>query len=117
MRQLAHENACFTIAAREVMSADRISPDAPGAGEHADRWHGDGGSAIYAPNATALVQASSDEECVISAELDFSMIDFVKSHIDNFGHYARPDVFQLLWNDEPKSATLHGKAGHGEDDD
>lgn len=106
MRQLAHENGCFVVSAREVMSVDYLPADAPGAGDDAARWLGVGGSAIIAPNATNVATAEQGKEMLLTAEIDLSAIDMVKYHLDNMGHYARPDVFQLHWNDKPKPPVL-----------
>ena len=112
MRQLAHENGCFVVSAREVMSVDRLSGTI-GYGAEADRWQGVGGASIVAPNATYLAEPVFDDERLVVAELDLSMIPMIKMHLDNAGHYARPDVFQLLWDDRPKP-VLKRPEQHGE---
>ncbi|MDG1907102.1 MAG: nitrilase-related carbon-nitrogen hydrolase, partial [Arenicella sp.] len=116
MRQLAHENGCFVVSAREVMSVDRLPKGAPDAGDDSDRWYGVGGSAIIAPNATNIATAPEDEEVLLTAEIDLSMIDMIKYHIDNVGHYSRPDVFQLFWDDNPKPPVLRASEVEANDD-
>lgn len=106
MRQLAHENGCFVISAREIMSVDRLPKDAPGDGGDPDRWRGVGGSSIVAPDATYVIPPASEEERLVVGEIDLSLIDQVKYLFDGVGHYARPDVFQLLWRDKPKNPVL-----------
>ena len=105
-RQLAHENGCFVISAREIMSADLLPKDAPGDGGDPDRWRGVGGAAIIAPTATYIEEPVFDEERLVCAELDFGLIEQVKYHFDGVGHYARPDIFQLRWDDRPKPAVI-----------
>lgn len=115
MRQLAHENGCFVVSAREVMSADHLPKDAPGMGDDLDRWHGVGGSAIIAPTATNITVADEGVEMLLTAEIDLSMISMIKYHLDNVGHYSRPDVFQLFWDDSPKLPVLRtSEIGSGE---
>lgn len=116
MRQLAHENGCFVVSAREVMSADRLPADAPGTGDDLDRWHGVGGSAIIAPNATNIAVAAEDEEVLLTAQIDLSMIGMVKYHLDNVGHYTRPDVFQLFWDDSPKPPVVRASEVEAEEE-
>ena len=106
IRQLAHENGCFVVSAREVMSVDHIPPEAPGHGDDPDRWYGVGGSSIAAPNATYVVEPTHDKEMLVVSEIDLNMISIVKYHFDNDGHYTRPDVFQLLWHDQPKPSVV-----------
>ena len=106
-RQLAHENGCFVISAREVMSAELLPKDAPGDGGDPDRWSGVGGSSIIAPTATYIAEPVHNDERLIVGELDFSLIEQVKYHFDGVGHYARPDVFQLKWDDRPKPPCVH----------
>lgn len=113
MRQLAHENGCFVVSAREVMSADRLSGSI-GYGDDVDRWQGVGGASIIAPNATYLAEPVFDEECLVVSEIDLSMIQMIKLHLDNAGHYARPDVFQLRWHDRPKPVLDRVSIGYEE---
>ena len=108
MRQLAHENGCFVISAREVMSVDRIPSEAPGWGDDADRWHGVGGSSISAPNGTYIAEPMPEKEMLVIGEIDLHMIAFNKYLFDNDGHYTRPDVFQLMWHDQPKPNVIRG---------
>ncbi len=108
MRQLAHENGCFVVSAREVMSADRLPKDAPGQGGDPDRWRGVGGSSIIAPNATYVVPPEEEKEMLVVGEIDLAMIGQIKYYFDGVGHYSRPDVFQLRWNDQPKPPVIKG---------
>ena len=58
-RQLAVENACAVVVAREVMSADRLPPGTPFA-EHPRMWEMNGGSAIIAPGGAYLAEPVYD---------------------------------------------------------
>jgi hypothetical protein len=44
------------------------------------------------------------EEGLLYAELDFKLIDKMKTIVDTSGHYARPDVVRLLVDPRPKSS-------------
>ena len=99
-RHLAYENACYVIVAREVMSPDRLPAGTPFAEE--PFWHADGGSAIIAPGGKYLVEPVTGEETIIYAEIDLETTIESKRWVDSAGHYARPDVFQLHWNKQPK---------------
>ena len=59
-RQLAYENACYVIVAREVMSAERLPAGTPLAEE--PFWDATGGSAIIAPGGKYLAGPAVGEE-------------------------------------------------------
>jgi nitrilase len=96
VRQLAHENACFVICARELMNARNIGERGP-VGNDETRWVGVGGSSISAPNARYIVHPVFEEEQLVISELPLEEINKAKYLIDNQGHYGRPDVFQFSW--------------------
>jgi nitrilase len=104
-RHLAHENGCFVIVAREVMSADKVPADFPLSAENHGHWQGHGGSAIIAPGGQYLVEPVFDKETIITAEINLADIAVCKWFFDGTGHYARPDVFQLRWDKRPKPAV------------
>lgn len=101
-RQLAHENGCFVIVAREPMSADRLGGDLPDVSDEPDRWDAHGGSAIIGPMGQYIAEPVFDREEIVCAEIDFSKIHDAKWWFDGSGHYTRPDVFQLNWNRDKK---------------
>lgn len=102
-RHLAHENGCFVIVAREIMSADRLGPGLPDFGDEPERWQAHGGSAIIDPMGRYLVEPVFDAETIIHAELDMSRLDDAHWWFDGVGHYSRPDVFRLWWDEAPKT--------------
>lgn len=104
-RHLAHENACFVIVAREVMSPDALAEELPITEDGAGHWYSHGGSAIIAPGGEYITPPVFDEECIVMGEIDLGRIAVNKWFFDGTGHYARPDVFQLRWNKSPKPAV------------
>jgi nitrilase len=46
-----------------------------------------------------------DEEGILFADLDMGAVARSKFDFDVVGHYARPDVFQLLVNEAPQRSV------------
>lgn len=67
---------------------------------------GGGWSAIIAPNGQILAGPNRDEEAILYAEIDLSMIVDIKYVFDSSGHYSRPDVLRLLVNRDPQSIAV-----------
>ena len=55
-----------------------------------------GGSCVIDPYGHYLTQPVWDEETVIYAELDMTLPAACKMEHDAVGHYARPDVLELI---------------------
>jgi nitrilase len=96
-RHYAFEARCFVLAAGLVMRAE----DLPAELERcADAMEPNslvlrGGSCIIAPDGSFVVEPVFDEETIITAELDLSIIDKELMTLDVSGHYHRPDVFEF----------------------
>jgi nitrilase len=104
-RQLAFENACFVIVAREVFAVDKLAPGMPSARSPAETWKMNGGSSIIAPNGQYLSGPVFGEETLVMAEIDLDAVISQKAWVDGVGHYARPDVFRLEWDRRRKPAV------------
>ena len=105
-RQLAHENACFVVVARELMSKSRLPEFIPTTDGDDGAWAMAGGSSVIAPDGSYVAGPVFDEETLLIAELDLRQIDDAKWLVDGVGHYARPDVFQLRWHRYPKPPVI-----------
>ena len=105
IRNLSHENACFVLSAREVMSVDRLAPGVPNL-NRPDLWAAHGGSAIVAPGGEYLAGPVFDAETIITAEINLEARLDTKWWVNGAGNYARPDVFQLLWDKRPRPPVV-----------
>lgn len=99
-RQYAFEGRCFVLSAGLIMSAKDLpaeilsGTDLSKLPENVLR----GGSCVIAPDGSFVVEPVFDEELIITAELDLTMIDREKMTLDVSGHYSRPDIFDFKIN-------------------
>src|SRR3990172_429124 len=104
-RQYAYEGKCFVVVSCGILDAATV----PG------RWRGtnpmsgmiaNGGSAIIAPDGSYLAGPVYDEETLLYAELDLARVASAKWMVDVAGHYSRPDVVRLLFDQSPHSPLV-----------
>ncbi|TNF82512.1 carbon-nitrogen hydrolase family protein [Pseudomonas sp. ICMP22404] len=95
MRHIAHEGRCFVVSACQVQA----SPQALGIDvEHwpAERPLIAGGSVIIGPMGDVLAGPLKDTAGLLTAEIDTDDLVRARYDYDVVGHYARPDVFELV---------------------
>jgi nitrilase len=108
MRMIAIEGRCFVLSACQYLTR----ADCPASYEAVQ---GDdpatvlirGGSCIVDPLGNVLVEPSFEGETIQFADLDRSIIARGKYDLDVVGHYARPDIFKLTVDTEPKTAVSY----------
>ncbi len=64
-----------------------------------------GGSAIIAPDGVVIAQAS-DKPAILTATLDLAEIGRGLTSLDTDGHYARPDIFELIVDRRPREGIV-----------
>ncbi|MDO8308651.1 MAG: nitrilase-related carbon-nitrogen hydrolase [Actinomycetota bacterium] len=104
-RQLAMENACFVMSAREVMSIDSVPSGLADFGDHS-LWNSHGGSAIIAPGGGYLAGPVFDQETILTAEIDLRSTLNTKWWVNGTANYSRPDVFRLDWDRRQKPPVV-----------
>jgi len=106
MRMIAMEGRCFVLSACQyLMPGDYPEPYAHhlgGKNEAVIR----GGSCIIGPLGDVLVPPSFDGERIAVAEIDPGQIARGKYDLDVVGHYARPDIFQLIVDERKKDPVI-----------
>lgn len=106
MRHIALEGRCFVLTACQHITRAAFGEAHESAlGEAPDTVMMRGGSAIIDPAGTVLAGPDFDGETVLYAEIDTAKVARGKYDFDVTGHYARPDVFQLVVDDRPKPAV------------
>ena len=103
MRHVAMEGRCFVLSCNQFTRGRDLPPDIPNAlvGD-LDDVLSRGGSCIIGPLGDVLAGPARDGEETLFADLDLDEIPRGKFDFDVIGHYARPDVFRLLVDEEPK---------------
>jgi nitrilase len=117
MRHVALEGRCFVLSACQYLTRADCPADYPAVqGDDPNTVLMRGGSCIVAPLGQVLAGPSFEGECILTAELDLAEIVRGKHDFDVAGHYARPDVFQLIVNETPQAAVVR-RQGSGVKDE
>jgi nitrilase len=103
VRHIAIEGRCF------VLSCNQFNRQRDFPADYRGRFDGSpdaivtrGGSCIVDPFGNFLAGPNTDGEAILIAEIDRSQIVRGKFDLDVVGHYARPDIFQLIVDERPK---------------
>ena len=102
-RHIACEGRCFVLGCNQYVTKEMYPPDLQGHSELAARLDPlcRGGSAIISPLGEPLAGPLYDREGILYADLDLAEVVRSRVDFDVTGHYSRPDVFQLLVNEQP----------------
>lgn len=110
----AMEGSAFVIASTQIMSDEGAHTFLTNDGDPTPVYTGGGGFArVYGPH-SALITEPLDptEEGIVYADLDLAEIDLAKNTVDPAGHYSRPDVTRLVFDDtaqEPMTRPHNGQ--------
>jgi len=103
LRHIACEGRCFVLGCNQFVTKEMYPDDLEGLDELDE--HPDvicrGGSAIISPFGEVLAGPLYDQEGTLFADIDLAEVARGKFDFDVVGHYARPDVFQLVVNESP----------------
>ena len=105
MRHIATEGRCFVLSCNQFVKAEDYPADLCPS-KDPDEVISRGGSCIVDPFGEFLVEPHFGSETILIADLDMAEIARGKYDFDVVGHYARPDVFQLLVNERDTPVTL-----------
>ncbi|HEV2571180.1 MAG TPA: carbon-nitrogen hydrolase family protein [Beijerinckiaceae bacterium] len=103
MRHIALEGRCFVLTACQHITRGAYSKVHESAlGDKPETVMMRGGSAIIDPLGRVLAGPNFEGETILYANLDLDDVPRGKFDFDVSGHYARPDIFQLIVDDRPK---------------
>src|SRR3984893_8765467 len=105
IRHHALESGCFVVNATGWLSEAQIAQISPDEGPRRG-LRGGCMTAIVSPEGNHVVPPLTSGEGMLVADLDMALIVKRKRMMDSVGHYARPELLSLLWDDRPKAA-LH----------
>jgi len=109
MQHIAVEGRCFVLSCNQFVSA-KDYPEDLCPSDNPEEIISRGGSCIIDPFGNFLVEPHFESEAILMADLDMAEIPRGKYDFDVVGHYARPDVFQLLVNErDTPVAVLTGE--------
>ena len=101
-RQYAYEGKCFVVVACGVLEHASM----PEGWRSSSEGHvADGGSAIIGPDGNYLAGPVYEREEILYADIDLRLVAAAKREVDVAGHYARPDVVRLLFDQSPHPAV------------
>jgi nitrilase len=108
LRHIACEGRCFVLGCNQFVTREMYPPDLAGIEdlESQPEVLCRGGSAIISPLGEVLAGPLFDREGILCAELDMGEVARSRFDFDVAGHYARPDVFQLVVNEQPASPVV-----------
>ena len=109
LQHIACEGRCFVLGCNQYVTKSMYPSDLNGIEELTNQPEEmcRGGSVIISPFGKVLAGPLYDEEGILFAELDMAEIAQSKYDFDLTGHYARPDVFQLIINEKPFSPVTY----------
>ena len=109
IRHIALEGRCFVLSCNQYVTKSMYPKDLEGVEELTSQPEVmcRGGSVVVSPLGEVLAGPLWDEEGILYAELDLSEVARSKLDFDAVGHYARPDVFQLVVNEKPYSSVIY----------
>jgi nitrilase len=109
MQHIACEGRCFVLGCNQYVTRSIYPADLSGVEELVNQSEEmcRGGSVIVSPLGKVLAGPLYDQEGILYADLDMAEIAQSKFDFDVTGHYARPDVFQLIVNETPLSPVSY----------
>lgn len=107
-RFIAKESRSYVLSVSGLLRREDIPSTLPHADllvEKCPEVMADGGSCIADPSGQWLVEPVSNQEKLITAELDPQKVLQERQNFDPSGHYSRPDVTQLIVNRQRQSTV------------
>lgn len=107
VRHIAMEGRCFVLSANQFARLSDFPPDIKNElASKPDDIVCFGGSCIVGPLGNVLAGPDFTGETILFADLDLAEVVRGKYDFDVIGHYARPDLFRLVVNENPDEQVV-----------
>jgi len=108
LQHIACEGRCFVLGCNQFVTKAMYPDDLESPGELLEYAEPvcRGGSAVVSPLGEVLAGPLYDTEGILYAQLDMALVAQGKFDFDATGHYARPDVFQLVVNEQATDPVI-----------
>jgi len=103
----ALEGQCFVLASSMVITDEIRNAVCPTEEQKGLMALGGGSSKIFGPDGSQISEdLPADQEGIVYADIDLNMIHIARAAADPAGHYARPDVVQVLLDRTKKTPVV-----------
>lgn len=111
MRHIAAEGRCFVLSCNQYLTKEMYPEEITSRDEFAKLPDelSRGGSCIVDPLGNFIVEPVYGEEQILYADIDLDKIAESRFDFDAVGHYARPDIFQLIVNEKKQETVIWDK--------
>ncbi|HEX7912147.1 MAG TPA: carbon-nitrogen hydrolase family protein [Paraburkholderia sp.] len=107
-RLYAVEGSCFVLAPCGVVSEQMIDMLCDTPDKRTLIRAGGGHAVAYGPDGRSLCEKLDETaEGLLLVDIDIGQISLAKAAADPVGHYARPDVLRLWFDDQPRRCVEH----------
>ena len=107
MKHVAFEGRCFVLSACQHLTRKQYPSDMRNTiTDDPDMVLMRGGSMIVGPLGDVLAGPNYEGETILTADVDIDDITRAHFDLDVNGHYARPDVFQLIVNETERKSVV-----------
>jgi len=106
MQHIALEGRCFVLASNQFVKKSDYPEKYRAELDIQPEIMCPGGSVIISPMGEILAGPLWNQEGLLIAELDFSVLVKSKLDFDCIGHYSRPDIFQCSVNKQPEPIKI-----------
>jgi nitrilase len=105
LQHIACEGRCFVVSSNQFVTKDTYPTDLACYEDISQdpQVLCRGGSAIVGPLGEYIAGPLFDQEGLLIADLNLSLVAQSRYDFDAVGHYSRPDVFQLIVNEEKQN--------------
>jgi nitrilase len=109
LRHIAREGGCWVIGSGNLWRGSDMRTDAVDLSAlypDTEEWVNPGDSVVIAPGGEVTAGPLRNEQGLLFADIDVDNVGVARRTLDIVGHYARPDILQLLVNRQPQSPVV-----------